>query len=303
MTPRAFLVGLGPIGVEIGNALAARGVAIAGGADPLFAGRPLSGSSIHARAADLYASTERRPGDVCVLCTGSRVPSVAPQIEEALAAGLHVVSTCEELAYPALRHPEIAARLDAEARGRGLTVAGTGVNPGLVMDRLPLTLAQACARVERVRVERVVDAARRRGPLRAKVGAGLTPEAFRDGVAAGRLGHVGLAESAALLALGLGFAGDRVDETLEPVLDAAGVVLGVLQTATAAGGRVSLRLQMSVDAPNPHDRIVLEGDPPLDVTIAGGTHGDRATVGTVVNLVAGIGGLGRGLVTAATSYR
>jgi len=228
---------------------------------------------------------------------------VAPQIEEALAAGLHVVSTCEELAYPALRHPEIAARLDAEARGRGLTVAGTGVNPGLVMDRLPLTLAQACARVERVRVERVVDAARRRGPLRAKVGAGLTPEAFRDGVAAGRLGHVGLAESAALLALGLGFAGDRVDETLEPVLDAAGVVLGVLQTATAAGGRVSLRLQMSVDAPNPHDRIVVEGDPPLDVTIAGGTHGDRATVGTVVNLVAGIGGLGRGLVTAATSYR
>jgi 4-hydroxy-tetrahydrodipicolinate reductase len=60
---------------------------------------------------------------------------------------------------------------------------------------------------------------------------------------------------------------------------------------------------MSLGEENPHDRIVVEGDPPLDVTIAGGTHGDRATVGTVVNLVSRIGGLGRGLVTAATSYR
>src|SRR5688572_15473544 len=98
MTPRALLVGLGPIGMEIGKALLARGVEIAGAADPAWGSRTLdevfSGTgtftftgrsqSVFPTAGALYASTERRPGDVCVLCTGSRMPSVAPQIEEAL---------------------------------------------------------------------------------------------------------------------------------------------------------------------------------------------------------------------------
>ena len=47
--------------------------------------------------------------------------------------------------------------------------------------------------------------------------------------------------------------------------------------------RVRLELQMSVGAPDPHDRILIDGDPPLDLRIEGGTHGDRATVGAVVN--------------------
>ena len=42
---------------------------------------------------------------------------------------------------------------------------------------------------------------------------------------------------------------------------------------------------MSVGAPEPHDRVVIEGDPPLDLMIRGGTHGDRATVGTVLNAI------------------
>jgi 4-hydroxy-tetrahydrodipicolinate reductase len=139
--------------------------------------------------------------------------------------------------------------------------------------------------------------------LRAKVGAGLDPEAFRAGVAAGKLGHVGLAESAAMLAAGLGWPADRVPETIEPVLDENGVVLGVRQTATVSDSgreRVRLELQMSVGAKEPYDRVVVDGDPPLDVRVEGGTHGDRATVGTVVSLALRAGSLGAGLVT---SYR
>jgi 4-hydroxy-tetrahydrodipicolinate reductase len=308
--PRAYLVGLGPIGIEVGRALRARGIPLAGAADPTYAGQPLGqligdgdAGAIAASAGELYARRVDGELSVAVLCTGSRVPQVAPQIEEALAAGLHVVSTCEELSYPRLRHAELAARLDDAARAAGRAVLGTGINPGFVMDRLPWTLAQACVRVEHVHVERVVDAARRRGPLRAKVGAGLSVEQFLEGVARGALGHVGLGESAARLAAELGFALDEVEETLAPVVGEGGVVKGVQQAAWVRSGgreRVRLELVMAVGAPDPHDRIVVDGDPPLDVLVQGGAHGDRGTVGTVVSAVAGVASLPVGVVT---SYR
>src|SRR4029077_11497499 len=129
-------------------------------------------------------------------------------------------------------------------------------------DRLPLTLAAACVRVDRVQVFRVVDAAKRRGPLRAKDGAGLTVEEFQAGVAARKLGHWGLAESCALVGLGLGWVFDEIRSTIDPVVaERAGVppgrVAGLRQSAVGVrDGReiVRLDLEMSVSAPDPHDR-------------------------------------------------
>jgi len=163
-----------------------------------------------------------------------------------------------------------------------------------VMDRLPLTLAAACVSVARVKVTRIVDAAKRRAPLRAKVGAGLTVEEFHAGVAARRLGHRGFGESCALVGLGLGLPLDDVRTTIEPVVAErpgvpAGRVAGLRQSAVGVrGGReiVRLDLEMSVGAPDPHDAVVIQGDPPLNVVIRGGTHGDRGTVGTVLSAIA-----------------
>jgi 4-hydroxy-tetrahydrodipicolinate reductase len=320
---RVALVGLGPIGIEVGRALGGREeLALLGAADPApdKAGRPLSGILggafpgvvIQASAADLYRETASSRGrtDVVLLCTGSRLHAVLPQIEEAIAAGFHVVSTCEELAYPELRHLPMARRLDAFARERGVAVLGTGVNPGLVMDRLVLATASACVRVDAVRVTRVVDAAKRRGPLRAKVGAGITREEFAAGVAAKRLGHVGLSESAALITLGLGLSIDEITESIEPVIAeketdgvAPGRVLGLHQIALVQAGdevRVTLDLTMAVGAASPADSIEIDGDPPVRLTVTGGFHGDRATVGTVVNAVPFVVSATPGLKTVVT---
>jgi len=305
---RVSLIGLGPIGIEVGKALAGReGIELAGAADPApdKAGRPLAsmldgafpGVMVTPSAAALYGATSgsRSRSDVAVLCTGSRLHSMLPQIEEAIAAGLHIVSTCEELAYPELRHAPMARQIDRMAKEKGVAVLGTGVNPGLVMDRLVLAIAAACVRVDSVRVMRVVDAAKRRGPLRAKVGAGLTREEFAAGVSAKKLGHVGLSESAALIALGLGLPIDEITETIKPVIAQkdfdgipAGGVLGLHQVALVQAGdeaKVVLDLKMAVGAPDPSDRIDIEGDPPLHLVAAGGFHGDRSTIGTVVNAI------------------
>src|SRR5262249_23815150 len=127
--------------------------------------------------------------------------------------------------------------------------------------------------------------------------AGITPEEFRAGVAAGKLGHVGLRESALLLARGLGWKLDRVEETIDCVVAtkesprdgiAPGRVAGVHQIARGEAGGVeviTLDLEMSVGVPGPHDRVQVPGDPPLDVVVQGGVQGDRGTVGAVLSAI------------------
>jgi len=322
---RVALVGLGPIGLEVARAMLERpGIEVLGAADPApdKAGKDLrelvrseggdGPFSIAPSARELYdrSASTRGKRDVVLLCTGSRLESVAPQIQEAVAAGFHVVSTCEELSFPDLHHGDLARSLDAKAKERGVAVLGTGVNPGLVMDRLALAVAGACVKVEKLKVTRVVDAAKRRGPLRAKVGAGLLKEEFESGVAARKLGHIGLSESAAMVALGLGLPIDEISETIEPVLAlreaegvAAGRVLGLHQVARVrAGGEihVELDLTMAVGVPEAFDRIEIQGDPPVNLRVTGGFHGDRATVGCVINAIPFIVAAPPGVQTVVT---
>jgi 4-hydroxy-tetrahydrodipicolinate reductase len=305
---RVAIVGLGAIGREVLKAVKARpGLELVAVADPAkdlvgrdageIAGAGACGVEVVASADEAF----ERDVDVALVLTGSGVADVMPVVEAASRRGVDVISTCEDLSYGDLSQPELARKLDARARAGGITVLvtvlGTGVNPGFVMDRLPLTLAAACVRVDAVRVERVVDAAKRRGPLRAKVGADLTPEEFHAGVAAKRLGHRGLPESLQLVGLGLGVKFDDVTNTIEPVVTSeahprAGIqpgrVAGLRQSAVGRrGGKeiVRLDLEMSVAAPNPHDRVVIDGDPPLDVLVQGGTHGDRGTVGATLSAI------------------
>jgi 4-hydroxy-tetrahydrodipicolinate reductase len=292
------LVGLGAIGQEVLKAVQARpGLRLSAVADPAFVGRDAGevagvgacGVTVVATPAQAFT----RDLEVALVLTGSSVADVEPVIDVAAACGVDVISTCEDLAYADLATPELARRIDTRAREGGITVLGTGVNPGFVMDRLPLTLAAACVRVDHVHVTRIVDAAKRRAPLRAKVGAGLTVDEFVAGVAARRLGHRGFGESCALVGLGLGLPLDEVRTTIEPVVAErpgipAGRVAGLRQSAIGLrGGReiVRLDLEMSIAAPDPRDAIVIQGDPPLDVIIRDGTHGDRGTVGTVLSAI------------------
>ena len=312
---RVALIGLGAIGREVLKALdGIASVRVVSAVDPRFVGRdagevcglPAMGMAVLARTEEALVSDA---ADVALVLTGSGTAEMLPIVEVAAAAGIDVISSCEDLAFAAWGTPNLALGIEAMARSGGITVLGTGVNPGFVMDRLPLQLAGACVRVKAIHVERVVDAAKRRAPLRAKVGADLTPEEFAAGVAARRLGHRGLPESCALLGIGLRLPFDEVRSTIEPVLTSAaspragiapGRVAGLRQSAIGLrGGReiARLDLEMSVAAPDPHDRIRIDGDPPLDVLIAGGTHGDRGTVGTIINAIPAVIAAAPGLKT------
>ena len=106
------------------------------------------------------------------------------------------------------------------AKKAKVAVLGTGVNPGFVMDALPITLTGVCERVEALRVDRIQDARIRRLPFQQKIGAGLTREQFQKKVDDGSVRHVGLAESVSMIADALGWKLDKITDEIQPKIAA-----------------------------------------------------------------------------------
>ncbi|HYL95215.1 MAG TPA: hypothetical protein VET69_05345 [Terriglobales bacterium] len=254
----------------------------------------------------------RAGAHVVVHTTSSYLTQVSDQLIGCLQAGSNVVSTCEELAYPFRKHPELSQQLDRAAREHRVALLGTGVNPGFAMHKLVLTLSTACQEVRQVKVRRVVDASRRRLPLQKKVGAGMSVEEFRGQVQAGVIKHHGLPESAAMIADSLGLRVDTIQESIEPVVAqetvrseflevAPGRVIGVRQVARGLGDgqeNVRLELEMYLGAPDPVDSIEISGTPDLRLAIPGGIHGDLATAAIAVNCIPALLEAKPGLLTS-----
>ena len=310
-------IGLGPIGQGIARrVLGMPAVRLVGAVDPApdKAGRDV-GTLIGAGELGLtvkprFDAAEFAGATVALHSTGSHLDAVLDQLLELVGAGLSVISTCEELAWPWYHHASLAGTLDRAAREAGVTVLGTGVNPGFVMDLLPLVMTGVCTRVEHVYGRRVVDASRRREPLQRKIGSGLEADEFRRRVQEGRMGHVGLPESAAMIAAGLGWRPDRIDNRIEPLIAdepietehlsvRPGQVQGLFQVVTAWEGdreRVRLELAMALKPPalpaapaaggaGGFDQVRIAGEPPVELVVPGGIFGDTATVAAVTNAI------------------
>jgi 2,4-diaminopentanoate dehydrogenase len=298
--------GLGPIGLETLKLAATKPWAnILGGIDinPALVGKSLAElTGLPAlRKARVYPSLEalltvQKP-DVIFQTSVSKIQAALAQVEPMVRAGISVVSSCEELLYPPLREPKLAAQFDALCKQHGARVLGTGVNPGFVMDVLPVCLTGVCRSVRAIHIQRVVNATLRRGPLQKKIGSGLAPEQFEQLFAEGKAGHAGLKDSAALIAHCLGWKISELTETCRAMVAdhdiqtphvsvKRGQCCGLHQQGELkSDGRVvlTLDLKMYLDAPNPHDACQIEGDPPLKLLLDGGVAGDSATVAAVVN--------------------
>lgn len=303
---RAVQYGLGPIGCRIVEYAQERaGIELVGAVevDPAMAGRDLGeaaglgrrlGVTVSADAGGLLA---RLAPEVVLHATGSQLERVFDQLAGIVRAGANVVSTCEQLAFPWRSHPRLAAELDGLARERRVTVLATGINPGFLMDAWPLFMTGVCRQVREVKISRIQDASSRRLPFQRKIGAGLTPGEFRRKVEAGGFGHVGLPESIGMIAAGLGWEIERIEETIEPVIarQAVGSEAVRVQPGRAAGLRqtalgyrqgravISMEFQAYLGAPEPCDSVTIVGEPAFSVRIPGGIQGDVGTAAIVLN--------------------
>jgi 4-hydroxy-tetrahydrodipicolinate reductase len=308
MPIKVLHVGLGPIGVGVVRQIAARkGFVIVGAVDidPGKVGQDLGqvcglGRTLRVKVtSDLSRTIKSAKPDVAVLCTGSSLKKVLPEFEAVLKLKVPIVSTTEELAYPVKSNAAAARRIDALAKRARVAVLGTGVNPGFVMDALPIALTGVCESVTAIEIDRIQDARIRRLPFQKKIGAGLTPEEFADKVKDGSVRHVGLAESITMIADAIGWKLDKVSDEIHPKIAAepvssqfltveAGRVVGLVQDGTGyRKGKPIIKLHMEayLGAPESYDAVRVSGNPPLDMKLSGGVHGDVATASIVVNSI------------------
>ena len=293
--------GIGPIGAEIARLLLSKpwiNVVAAVDIDPNKIGKDLGEVIGLGRETGVKVTPALDvKADVVCHSTASRLTEVAKQLKDLLSHGAHVISTCEELSFPL----DAAIREDLQhvARANNVTLLGTGVNPGFVMDKLPLTVTSVCQEVKSVEIIRIQNASTRREPLQRKVGASMTVDEFRAAVGAGKIKHMGLKESLMMVGNGLGVEFTEVsEEKIDPIVAdreivtqylrvAPGQVAGVHQTIYGKGRiNVSLELRMYVGAEDvAADRVIVRGVPDVEMEIKGGVHGDRATAAMVVNSI------------------
>lgn len=322
-------IGLGPLGKFIVSDLARRGIGRiveAVDIDSALTGKKLSAVVPECgfdcpvyQSIPEAAKASRQGFDAAVLATSSDLAKCMPSLRELLALGLPVVSTCEELLYPWLRHPALAEELKHLCEKHGGRVLGTGVNPGFMMDTLPVAATAVCRSVKRVHIWRIQDATTRRIPFQQKIGAGLDDAAFAAKIKAGTLRHVGLGESLHFVSHYLGLNVEKWTETIEPVKADRDLTcgLGPIPKGRAAGVRqvargwakgttekdepvITMEFQAAIAQTDPHDRVKIEAEPPIDLTIKNGIHGDIATSAITLNAIPSLIAAKPGLHTMAT---
>lgn len=265
---------------------------------------------------DLTALLQETRPDIAIQATCSTVVDAEPEVRTLLEHGVNVITIAEQMAFPACSQPEIAASLDKLARTRHVTLVGTGINPGFVLDLLIVALSGTCQRVDRIEARRVNDLTPYGPTVLNSQGIGLSAPEFEKRVASGRVvGHLGFPESLAMIALALGWQIDRIEQQCEPivsdvrrqtpfVLVEPGCVAGCLQTAVAwVGEHPAIRLvhpqqvRPQLGGVETGDYIDIYGEPDLHLSIKPEVAGGLATVALAVNLIPRVLQAGPGLST------
>ncbi|MGL4914376.1 MAG: 2,4-diaminopentanoate dehydrogenase [Romboutsia sp.] len=242
--------------------------------------------------------------DVVLLATDSFTKGAFDKIKYILERKVNVISTAEEMAYPQAQEPELAKELDKIAKENGVSVLGTGINPGFVLDLLILALTGTCEEVEHIKAARVNDLSPFGVAVMEEQGVGVTKEVFEKGVEDGSIaGHVGFPESIKMITDGIGWNLEKIDQTREPIMSnvyrkseyaevQAGNVAGCRQCGY---GYVDGEMKIEMEHPqqilpqleglSTGDYVSIKGTPNIDLQITPEIPGGVGTIAMCVNSI------------------
>lgn len=242
--------------------------------------------------------------DIVMLTSDSFVKENYEKIKFCLQRKANVISIAEEMAYPLAQNKSLAIEIDQMARENGVTVLGTGINPGFVMDLLILMLTGACRSVDHISAKRINDLSHFGSAVMSGQGVGVDVQTFRQGVADGSIvGHVGFPESIRMIADGIGWKIDSISESREAITTTidrrtnyatvkSGDVAGCCQIGTGyVGGKALIELehpqQIVPEAENIEtgDYITISGNPNITLQIKPEIPGGIGTVAVSVNMI------------------
>jgi 4-hydroxy-tetrahydrodipicolinate reductase len=229
------------------------------------------------------------------------------QILDIIDHGMNIITICQELFFPIGKNRARAREIDRKARNKGVRITAVGINPGFVMDLVPILCSVPCWEIERLFVQRVVDFSPYGPDEMRHIGANLTREEFSLGVKKGTIGHIGLLETAAMVGHCLGFVIDELRQTKQPLMTKTsresqfikiepGRVCGFKQNvAGLIKGEKFLDFRMvGIVAPDKDEDGVemgdctrIYGEPNVDITIKEeiAQKGGLGTSGVAVNMI------------------
>jgi len=312
--------GLGDVGKQVVTLLAHRpdvDIVAAVDTNPRNVGRDLGEVVGLGRGLGVLVSYDpqllagRIEADVVLHATSPHLSVALPELLPLLVSGKSVISACDELVYPWVSHPEMAARLDATAKESSATLLAVGAGPGFVTDSLPLFLASVCAEVHAVSVTRMIDLAKEPAAAQAAAGLGMTVDAFCGAADEGAVGFPALLDSVSMMAARLGWQPDKLVETIEPIRAAkrretdttiveTGRVAGIRQLARGyKGGDEILRVGVIalLGAADPHDAILVRGRPPVSARIEKGIPSHVASAALMVQILPAVASARPGLLS------
>ena len=242
--------------------------------------------------------------DICLCATDSFTKNAFPKLKYALEKKVNVISTAEEMAYPQASNPELAEELDKVAKENGVTILGTGINPGLIMDLLVVCLTGCMTEVNHIEAKRVNSLSPFGPAVMEEQGVGLKVKDFMDKVKNGELaGHVGFVESVNMIANALGLKIDKFEQQMAPIVTsidrkspygfaAAGDVAGVNMTGQGyVNNRVMIdmihpqQIEPEMEGTHTGDYITIKGIPEVNMSIKPEVDGGLGTIAMVVNMI------------------
>lgn len=242
--------------------------------------------------------------DCVVIATTSWTAEQMDDLRLILSNGINCVSIAEEMSSPEAQSPELAEELDRLAKENGVSIVGTGVNPGLCMDLLVVAMTAGSHEVTSIEAERVNDLSPYGPTVMRTQGVGLSVEEFEQGVADGTVdGHIGFPESAKMISDALGLGIDRIEQMREPIVSSVrretkhiviepGMVAGCKQTLLGyRGDELVLTLTHpqqvlpELEGQGTGDYIKIHGTPEINMSITPEYAGGIATKGIAVNTI------------------
>lgn len=253
---------------------------------------------------DLPSLIQHKRPEVAIHATCSTVDDAMGEISTLVNHGVHVISIAEEMAYPVASSPAFAEEIHWLAVGKQVSVLGTGINPGFVLDLLIIALSGVCSDIQAIRAQRINDLTPFGPSVLNTQGVGLTPAAFHDGVAAGTVaGHIGFVQSIHMIANALGWEIERIEQNREPIISEVrrvtpfvtvepGLSAGCLHTAVAYRAGEPLitlihpqQVQPQLAGVKTCDSVEITGTPNVSLSGSPEIGGGEGTIGLAVNMI------------------
>jgi 4-hydroxy-tetrahydrodipicolinate reductase len=258
---------------------------------------------VYASFEDAKKNISTRP-DVVILATDSFTKNVVSDIKKICNEKINVVTIAEEMSFPWASEPKLAEEIDKVAEMNGVTVLGTGINPGFVLDALVIMMTGVCHNIEYIEASRINDLSPFGPTVMKTQGVGTTPEEFVEGIKSGDIvGHIGFPESIRMIAKAIGIELDEVREEREPIVSNVyretkyvkvekGMVAGCRHIGYGIKDGKTVIKMIHPQQVLPHlenintgDYINIKGNPPVNLSIKPEIPGGIGTMAMAVNML------------------